>query len=56
MESNEAAELFAALGQTTRLDLIRALLAEGPTGMPAGDIAEQLGVAASTLSFHLRAL
>lgn len=56
MESIDAAELFTALGQTTRLDLIRALLAAGPTGMPAGDIAEQLGVAASTLSFHLRAL
>jgi arsenate reductase len=56
MESTEAAELFTALGQTTRLDLIRALLAEGPTGLPAGGIAEQLGVAASTLSFHLRAL
>jgi protein-tyrosine-phosphatase/DNA-binding transcriptional ArsR family regulator len=56
METNEAAELFVALGQTTRLDLIRALLAAGPGGMPAGDIADQLGVAASTLSFHLRAL
>jgi arsenate reductase len=56
METNDAAELFAALSQTTRLDLIRALMAAGPTGMPAGDIAGQLGVAASTLSFHLRAL
>ncbi|WP_374368522.1 metalloregulator ArsR/SmtB family transcription factor [Dongia sp.] len=56
MESIEAAELFTALGQTTRLDLIRALLAAGPTGMPAGDIAAQLDVASSTLSFHLRAL
>lgn len=56
METNKAAELFTALGQTTRLDLIQALLAAGPTGLPAGDIAGQLGVAASTLSFHLRAL
>lgn len=56
MESTDAAELFTALGQTTRLDLIRALLAAGPSGMPAGDIADQLGVASSTLSFHLRAL
>jgi protein-tyrosine-phosphatase/DNA-binding transcriptional ArsR family regulator len=56
MESNDAAELFTALGQTTRLDLIRALLAAGASGMPAGDIAHQLGVASSTLSFHLRAL
>ncbi|MBK8160934.1 MAG: metalloregulator ArsR/SmtB family transcription factor [Rhodospirillaceae bacterium] len=56
METNDAAELFTALGQTTRLDLIRALLAAGPGGMSAGDIADQLGVASSTLSFHLRAL
>jgi protein-tyrosine-phosphatase/DNA-binding transcriptional ArsR family regulator len=56
METNSAAELFTALGQTTRLDLMQALLAAGPSGMPAGDIAEQLGVASSTLSFHLRAL
>ena len=56
METNSAADLFMALGQPTRLDLIRALLAVGPTGLPAGEIAGQLGIAASTLSFHLRAL
>jgi protein-tyrosine-phosphatase/DNA-binding transcriptional ArsR family regulator len=56
METSDAAQLFTALGQTTRLELIRALLAAGPSGLPAGDIAGQLGIAASTLSFHLRAL
>lgn len=56
MESQNAASAFAALGQETRLDLLRALLAAGPNGLPAGDIAARLGVPPSTLSFHLRAL
>ena len=56
MESSTAAFAFAALGQETRLDLLRALLAAGPSGLAAGDIAARLGVPPSTLSFHLRAL
>jgi len=56
METDEAAAAFAALGQPTRLALLRALLAAGPDGIAAGDLAAQLGVAPSTLSFHLRAL
>lgn len=56
MEKNAAAFAFAALGQETRLDLLRVLLGAGPSGLPAGDIAARLGVPPSTLSFHLRAL
>jgi len=56
MESKDAAHAFAALGQETRLALMQALLAAGPNGLPAGDIASRLGVPPSTLSFHLRAL
>lgn len=56
MEFDDAAAAFAALGQQTRLALLRALLAAGPDGIAAGDLAAQLGVAPSTLSFHLRAL
>jgi arsenate reductase len=56
METDSAAAAFAALGQPTRLELLRALLAAGPNGLAAGEIAARLGVAASTLSFHLRAL
>ena len=56
MESDDAAFAFAALGQATRLDLLRALLNAGPSGLAAGDIATRLGVPSSTLSFHLRAL
>jgi arsenate reductase len=56
METEDAALAFAALGQATRLDLLRRLLAAGPNGLAAGEIAARLGVPASTLSFHLRAL
>ncbi len=56
MESSEAAAAFAALSQETRLDLMRLLIAEGASGLPAGDIAARLEVPASTLSFHLAAL
>jgi len=56
METADAAFAFAALGQGTRLDLLRALLAAGPTGLAPGEAATRLGVPSSTLSFHLRAL
>jgi protein-tyrosine-phosphatase/DNA-binding transcriptional ArsR family regulator len=52
----QAAAGFMALGQQTRLELMRVLLAAGPSGLAAGDIAVRLGVPASTMSFHLRAL
>lgn len=47
---------LAALAQETRLALFRLLVEAGPAGMPAGAIAERLGVAAPTLSFHLKEL
>jgi protein-tyrosine-phosphatase/DNA-binding transcriptional ArsR family regulator len=56
MRSDEAAAGFTALGQETRLELMRLLLEAGPSGLPAGEIAARLGVPASTLSFHLKAL
>ena len=56
METESAAAAFAALGQPTRLALIQNLQSAGPEGLPAGEIAEALGVPPSTLSFHLRAL
>jgi ArsR family transcriptional regulator, arsenate/arsenite/antimonite-responsive transcriptional repressor / arsenate reductase (thioredoxin) len=56
METDDAAFAFAALGQATRLELLRCLLEAGPNGRAAGEIAQRLGLPPSTLSFHLRAL
>lgn len=56
METKEAARLFSALAGPARLDTLRYLVRQGPGGAPAGEIAAFLGVAASTLSFHLKEL
>lgn len=56
MESTEAVTALAALAHETRLALFRTLVAAGPDGMAAGDLARRVGVPASTLSHHLAAL
>lgn len=56
MEIEKVAAAFTALGQSTRLELVRSLLFAGPTGLSAGAIAAQLQVPPSSLSFHLRVL
>ena len=56
METNDAAEGFGALAQAKRLDLMRLLASAGAPGMPAGELAAQLGSPSSSLSFHLSAL
>ena len=40
MESTDAALIFGALSQEARLAVLRLLIAAGPTGLPAGVIAE----------------
>jgi DNA-binding transcriptional ArsR family regulator len=47
---------LSALSQETRLEIFRLLVQAGPEGRAAGVIAETLGVAPATLSFHLGAL
>jgi len=56
MELSEVATAFAALSVETRLNLLRLLMAQGASGLAAGDIAARLGLPASTTSFHLTAL
>jgi DNA-binding transcriptional ArsR family regulator len=56
MEAATAIAAFSALAQETRLAALRLLVQAGPNGLAAGEIAERLGVPASTLSFHLREL
>ncbi len=50
------ADMFAALGAEPRLRILRALLAAHPDGMVVGEIQNELGIAASTLSHHLEKL
>ncbi|MGP1256970.1 MAG: ArsR/SmtB family transcription factor [Kiloniellales bacterium] len=56
MENTEAIEALAALAQETRLGVFRLLVQVGPSGLPAGEIAQTVGVPPATLSFHLREL
>ncbi len=56
MESREAVPALGALAQETRLAIFRLLVEQGPDGLPAGKIAERLGVPAATMSFHLMQL
>ena len=38
------------------MQVFRLLVEAGPEGLPAGEIAERLGIPASTLSFHMKTL
>ena len=51
-----AVRALAALAQAQRLRTFRALVVAGPDGLTPGAIAEQLKVAPSALSFHLKEL
>ena len=52
----EAVKALAALAQAQRLRAFRALVVAGPEGLTPGVMAEQLGIAPSALSFHLKEL
>jgi DNA-binding transcriptional ArsR family regulator len=52
MEKTDAVAALAALAQDSRLDVFRLLVQAGPEGLPAGAVAEALGLAPNTLTFH----
>jgi DNA-binding transcriptional ArsR family regulator len=56
MEKKTALSALAALGQDTRLEIFRLLVAAGPEGVPAGEIAAKLGAVQNTVSAHLKVL
>ena len=53
MESSAAVAALAALAHQTRLAAFRLLVTAGPEGLAAGSVADGLGLAPATLSFHL---
>jgi DNA-binding transcriptional ArsR family regulator len=53
MHAGDAITALNALAQEHRLAVFRLLVQAGETGMPAGAIADALGVPNSSLSFHL---
>jgi DNA-binding transcriptional ArsR family regulator len=52
MKTADAVASLAALAQDNRLDVFRLLVQAGPEGMAAGQVAERLGLAPNTLTFH----
>jgi len=56
MNEDQAVSALGALAHTQRLRVFRALVVAGPEGMTPSVLAEQLGVARNSLSFHLKEL
>lgn len=56
MHSAATIAALSALAHEHRLAIFRMLVERGPEGLPAGDIADRLGVPPSSLTFHTQAL
>ncbi len=56
LNDSDAVKALAALAQANRLAVFRLLVVAGPDGLSVGSIAEALGLANATLSFHLKEL
>ena len=56
MDEDIAVKALAALAQTSRLRVFRAIVGAGPEGMQPGQLSQALAVPANTLSFHLKEL
>ncbi len=56
MKTANAITALGALAHEHRLALYRLLVERGPEGLPAGRIAERLGLVPSSLTFHLQNL
>lgn len=56
MKPAQVVKALSALAQPTRLAVYRLLVARGPEGMVAGEVAVKLKVSPATLSFHFKTL
>jgi DNA-binding transcriptional ArsR family regulator len=56
MKTPQVIDALGALAHEHRLAIFRLLIERGPAGLPAGRIAERVGLVPSTLTFHLQNL
>jgi len=56
METRKVSVLFEALSSDIRLDVFKLLVKNAPGGLVAGEIARQLNIPSTNLSFHLKAI
>lgn len=56
MTNDDAAACLEALGNPLRLAIYRMLVRAGPAGLSVGQVQARMGMAASTLSHHVKAL
>ncbi len=56
MEDKYVIKALAALAQPNRLHIFRALVVKGSDGLTPALMAEEMGMPANTLSFHLKEL
>ena len=53
MELNDAANILAKIGNSTRLKIVRLLVRAGDDGLAVGQIQKQLNIPGSTLTHHI---
>ena len=53
MNVDEAANILAKIGNSTRLRIVRLLVRAGDDGLPVGSIQKQLDIPGSTLTHHI---
>lgn len=56
MKTSQAIDALGALAHEHRLKVYRLLVERGPRGLPAGAIANRVGLLPSSLTFHVQAL
>lgn len=56
MQEPDVVSALSALAHQHRLRIFRLLVRAGPSGIPAGEIAEHVGISPTSTSFHLKEL
>lgn len=56
MKDQIAVDMLGALAQEHRIRIFRLLVKAGPSGTPASEIAEAVGISPTSASFHLKEL